>query len=240
MPTPSSERLIHSYGRRRGRPLRQGRAALLGELLPRLTIPAPATGQVLDPRALFPGALASVWLEIGFGGGEHLAYQAEAHREIGFIGAEPYVNGVAGLLARVSAARLENIRLWPGDIRELLPALPPASLDRVFMLFPDPWPKARHHKRRLIQPGFLDELARVMAPGAELRFATDDADYLAWTLERLGTHPAFAASAICPPRPRPPEALQTRYETKALAAGRQPIYVCARRRDRAETRAETP
>jgi tRNA (guanine-N7-)-methyltransferase len=240
MPTRPPERLIHSYGRRRGRPLRHGRAALLGEMLPRLTIPPPAAGDVLDPRALFPGAPASVWLEIGFGGGEHLAHQAEAHREIGFIGAEPYVNGIAGLLTRASAARLGNIRLWPGDIRELLPALPPASLGRVFILFPDPWPKARHHKRRLIQPEFLDELARVMALGAELRFATDDSDYLAWTLERLGAHPAFAEWAICPPQPRPPDAPQTRYETKALVAGRQPVYVCVRRCERAEARAETP
>jgi tRNA (guanine-N7-)-methyltransferase len=231
METRSPERLIHSYGRRRGRPLRQGRAALVGALLPRLAIPVPRRGETLDLPALFPGVL-SVWLEIGFGGGEHLALQAEAHRGIGFIGAEPYVNGIAGLLARVDEAKLGNIRLWPGDIRELLPVFPAGSLGRVFILFPDPWPKTRHHKRRLIQRPFLDELARVMAVDAELRFATDDPDYLAWSLERLTVHPAFEwlARGAADWRTRPADWPATRYEAKAVAAGRRPAYLRFRRR----------
>jgi tRNA (guanine-N7-)-methyltransferase len=195
-----SNRLIHSYGRRRGQPA------------------APAPDALLDPRTLFNPVPDAVWLEIGFGAGEHLAAQAESHPAIGFIGAEPYINGMAGLLARVHERNLGNIRLWPDDIRRLLPALKPASLGRVFILFPDPWPKARHHKRRLITAAFLDELARIMAPSAELRFATDDPEYLAWTIERLGAHPAF--ERLGPgedPHARPADWPATRYEAKGLA-----------------------
>jgi tRNA (guanine-N7-)-methyltransferase len=221
-----SPRLIHSYGRRRGRPLRAARAVLIDELLPRLTIPAPAAGTFLDPSSLFATPPQAVWLEIGFGAGEHLAAQAEAHPEIGLIGAEPYINGIAGLLARVQQAGLANIRLWPDDIRLLLPALPAASIARVFVLFPDPWPKARHHKRRLIAPPFLDALARIMTPGAELRFATDDPDYLEWTLERLGAHPGFTMLTVGPEewRTRPADWPATRYEAKGLA-GHPPAFL---------------
>lgn len=226
MPTPP-DRLIHSYGRRRGRPLRVGRAELIEQLLPRLAIPAPAVQSVVDPATLFPRPPAAVWLEIGFGAGEHLAAQAEAHREVAFIGAEPYVNGTAGLLARVHEARLDNIRVWPNDIRLLVPAFPAASLGRVFILFPDPWPKARHHKRRLVARPFLDELARVMAPGAELRLATDDAEYRIWMLEHVMGHTAFEGPL--PPgidvQRRPDDWPPTRYEAKALAAGRPPAYL---------------
>lgn len=239
---PPSERLIHSYGRRRGRPLRHGRATLMTELLPRLAIPAPASGQSLDLPALFPFATDAVWLEIGFGGGEHLAAQAETHRAIGFIGAEPYVNGIAGLLTRIDEAKLSNIRLWPGDIREILTAFPPASLARVTILFPDPWPKARHHKRRLIRRPFLDELARAMAPGAELRFATDDPGYLTWSLERLTVHPGLEWLAHGPAdwRARPADWPPTRYEAKAIAAGRRPSYLRFRRRAATDRAGETP
>lgn len=225
-----SERLIHSYGRRRGRPLRPARAALIETLLPRLTIPLPAAGATLDPRRLFDPRPEAVWLEIGFGAGEHLAAQAEAHPTIGFLGAEPYINGMAGLLSRIERGGLGNIRVWPDDIRRLLPALDPASLDRVFILFPDPWPKVRHHKRRLIAAPFLDDLARVMAPGAELRFATDDPGYLDWTLERLGEHGAFErlgkASDLHLP---PPDWSGTRYQAKGLA-GHPAAFLRFRRR----------
>lgn len=241
MESSSPARLIHSYGRRRGRPLRHGRAALIAELLPKLAIPAPEAGEVLDLRALFARAPAAVWLEIGFGGGEHLAHMAEAHRDIGLIGAEPYVNGIAGLLARIEAARLDNVRLWPGDIRALLPAIAGGALERVFVLFPDPWPKVRHHKRRLIQRPFLDELARVLAAGGELRFATDDPGYLEWSLERLTAHPGFEWLASRPAdwRTRPADWPATRYEAKALAAGRRPAYLRFRRRA-VDRRGETP
>ena len=224
MDTEPPRRLIQSYGRRRGRPLRSGRAALIQDLLPALAIPAPAAGERLDPRRLFPHAVDAVWLEVGFGAGEHLAAQAEAHRAIGFIGAETYVNGIAGLLARVREVRLDNLRLWPADIRLLLPAFPPESVARVFVLFPDPWPKARHHKRRLVAGPFLDDLARVMVPGAELRVATDDEDYAAWVREQLTAHPGFAAVPGADPRRRPADWMPTRYEMKALDQGRAPLY----------------
>src|SRR5258708_7141878 len=224
----SDSRLIQSYGRRRGRPLRSGRASLIAELLPKLAIPTPQLGAVIDPKTLFATRPDAVWLEIGFGGGEHLAAQAEAHRRIGFIGAEPYVNGIGGLLARARDAGLDNLRLWPDDIRILLPALRSASLERVFILFSDPWPKARHHKRRLIAPPLLADLARVMSSGAELRIATDDPDYQVWIGEHLAAAAAFEGAAA---RPDPPaDWLPTRYEAKALSAGRLPLYWRYRRR----------
>ena len=161
------------YGRRRGRPLRPGQRHLQETLLPRLAVTPPETG-VLDPASLFAERPESVWLEIGFGAGEHLAAQAEAHPEIGFIGCEVFENGVARLVAEIARRGLGNIRIFPDDVRVLLDALAPASLDRVFILFPDPWPKARHHKRRLVSTATLDRLAVLMRTGAELRLATDD------------------------------------------------------------------
>jgi tRNA (guanine-N7-)-methyltransferase len=223
--TSPPERLIHSYGRRRGRPLRKGRAASLAELLPRVAIAAPQ--DVRDPPALFAMPVSDVWLEIGFGGGEHLAWQAYANPSIGFIGCEPYVNGMAALLVRVAEGGLANLRVWPGDAREILPSLPDAGIGRAFVLFPDPWPKARHHKRRLIAPPFLDELARVLRAGAELRLATDDPAYLDWMLERACAHPAFSWTARAPEdwRTRPPDWPATRYEEKAVAGGRKPYFL---------------
>lgn len=160
--------------------------------------------------------LDDVWLEIGFGAGEHLLWQAQHHPRTGLIGAEPYEGGVAKLLARLDGT--ENIRIHEGDAREILDALPDASIGRAFVLFPDPWPKTRHHKRRFVQAATLDALARVLKPGAELRFASDDADYLAWTLERLTAHPAFAwtATRAADWTERPADWPQTRYEAKAL------------------------
>ena len=229
---PPGDRLIHSYGRRRGRRLRPGRAALLAEVLPKIAIAAPAAGRKLDLAALFGGGRAAVWLEIGFGGGEHLATQAAAHPGIGFIGCEPYVNGMAALLVRVAERQLANLRVWPDDARALIPALPDAALARVFVLFPDPWPKKRHHKRRLITREFLDALARVMAPGGELRIATDDPGYLEWIVERAAAHPAFVSLTRGPEdwRARPADWPATRYEEKAIAAGRRPAYLGFRRR----------
>lgn len=228
---PGPDRLIHSYGRRRGRPLRATRAALMDDVLPRLAIPAPAAGAELDPRSLFVPPPTEVWLEIGFGGGEHLAAQADAHPGIGLIGAEPYINGIAGLLKHVQDGGLTNIRLWPDDIRLLLPALPAGSISRVFILFPDPWPKMRHHKRRLIAPALLDALARIMVPDGELRFATDDPGYRDWALERLDAHPAFVRLTAGPEEwtVRPADWPGTRYEAKGLA-GHPPAFLRFRRR----------
>ena len=182
------------YGRRRGRPLRQGRRRLTEGLLPQLAITLPPEG-ALNPTTLFPTPPAAVWLEIGFGAGEHLAAQAEQHPGTGFIGCEVFENGVARLIGEIARRDLGNIRIFADDARLLLDRLAPASIGRVFILFPDPWPKQRHHKRRLVAPATLDRLAIVMQPGAELRLATDDPDYLAWMLDHLTAHPDFVWAA---------------------------------------------
>jgi len=221
------------YGRRRARPLRSGQRRLKEELLPRLAISLPEHGR-LDPRSLFPAPVRHVWLEIGFGAGEHLAEQAERHPEIGFIGGEVFEDGVVRLLGEVARRRLRNVRLFTDDARLLLAALPPASLGRVFILFPDPWPKRRHHKRRLVAPATLDLLAAAMADGAELRLATDDRDYLAWMLEHTIAHPDFVWLARRPSdwRERPDDWPATRYEAKARAAERIPAFLRFLRRPR--------
>ncbi|MSO54001.1 MAG: tRNA (guanosine(46)-N7)-methyltransferase TrmB [Rhodospirillales bacterium] len=212
------------FGRRHGRPLRPGRARLIEAVLPALTLDLLAAGR-LDPASLFAGR--DVWLEIGFGAGEHLAAQAKANPDIGFIGCEPFVNGVASLLAAVERDGLANLRLFTDDARLLLPLLPEASIARVFVLFSDPWPKARHWKRRFIQIPVLDELARVMRDGAEFRFASDHKGYVNWTLEHALGHPAFSWMAEGPKdwRERPADAIATRYETKALRQAVSCVYL---------------
>jgi tRNA (guanine-N7-)-methyltransferase len=190
--------------------------------------------RLLDPASLFAAPAHEVWLEIGFGGGEHLAEQAERHPEIGFIGCEVFENGIVKLLGEVDHRGLSNIRVYPDDARPLLAALPPRSIGRVFVLFPDPWPKARHHKRRLIAPPTLDRLAEIMNDGAELRLATDDPSYLAWMLERTTAHPAFSWTArrAADWRERPADWPATRYEQKARKAGRIPAFLRFERRAR--------
>jgi tRNA (guanine-N7-)-methyltransferase len=221
------------YGRRRGRPLRAGQAERKSALLPRLAVALPENGG-LDPTALFSTPPREVWLEIGFGGGEHLAEQAERHPDIGFIGCEVFENGVAKLLGEIDRRGLANVRVHADDARPLLAALPARSIGRVFILFPDPWPKARHHKRRLIAPATLDRLAEIMTDRAELRLATDDPGYLAWMLEHVTAHPAFVWTARRPAdwRERPPDWPATRYETKARKAGRAPAFLRFERRAR--------
>jgi tRNA (guanine-N7-)-methyltransferase len=217
------------FGRRKGPALSAHQAGLLETLLPQLRL-EPQSGR--DPRSYFSVAISDVWLEIGFGGGEHLLWQAEAHPRVGLIGAEPYVSGVAKLLSRLAPAPLSNLRLYIEDATDIIEALPDASLGRVFVLFPDPWPKTRHHKRRFIQMAMLDQLARVMKPGAELRFATDDNGYLVWTLERLSAHRAFQwlANTAEDWRARPSDWPETRYERKAISAGSSCTYLRFARR----------
>jgi tRNA (guanine-N7-)-methyltransferase len=165
-----------------------------------------------------PQGRGELILEIGFGGGEHLVAQASAHPETRYIGVEPFLNGVASCLRHIEEANAQNIRLHQGDVRDVIVRLPDASLDRVYVLFPDPWPKTRHHKRRLIQPEFLDELARVMKPGAELRFATDWANYASWTLEHFTQDARFTWTAERAEDWRKPwpSHVTTRYEAKKL------------------------
>ena len=219
------------YGRRRGKKLRSGQEALLDTLLPRLLLAVPEAPQQIDLAAQF-GPVREVWLEVGFGAGEHLVWQAEQHPDVGLIGCEPYLNGVAKCLAHIERTGVRNVRLFMDDARLVMAALPDRSLSRVFVLFPDPWPKTRHHKRRFVQRDTLDGLARLMKPGAELRLATDDPSYLPWMLEHAGTHPAFEWLAERPAdwRGRPADWPPTRYEQKAIAAGRTPTFLRLRRR----------
>ena len=200
-------------------------------MLPRLAVALPEGG-LLDPFSLFAVRPRRLALEIGFGGGEHLAEMAARHPEAGFIGCEVFENGIARLIARIERERLQNIRIFADDARLLIAALPPASLDEAFILFPDPWPKARHRKRRLVTQETLARLALVMADGAELRLATDDPDYLAQMLECATGHPAFLWLARRPEdwRRRPEDWPPTRYEEKARAAGRPPAFLRFRRR----------
>ncbi|HEY8123816.1 MAG TPA: tRNA (guanosine(46)-N7)-methyltransferase TrmB [Methylocystis sp.] len=206
------------YGRSKGKALRKHQAALIEELLPRLSLdlaqpPAPA---VRERR-----------LEIGFGGGEHLIAAASDSPDVEFIGCEPFVNGVAKLLARIEERGLTNIRLHQGDAADVLDWLPEESLSRVYLFYPDPWPKRRQRKRRFIADDNLDRLARTMPAGAELRFATDIDDYAAWTLARLRARPDFVWRAeraedwLTPW----PGWTQTKYEAKAMAEGRKPVYL---------------
>lgn len=159
-----------------------------------------------------------VWLEIGFGGGEHLAEQAARHPDVLLIGAEPFQNGVASALRHIDERALTNVRLHAGDARELMEALPEDVVNRVFILFPDPWPKARHHKRRLMTQPFIAELARVLRPGGVLRFVTDWRAYAAWTLERMQGSPQFhwTAESAADWREAPSDHVSTRYEAKRL------------------------
>jgi tRNA (guanine-N7-)-methyltransferase len=183
---------------------------------------------------LFADRPRSIWLEIGFGAGEHLAAQAERHPDKGFIGCEVFENGVARLIGEVERRHLANVRLFLDDARLLIAALPPASIERVFILFPDPWPKQRHKKRRIVSRETLDTLARIMAEAAELRLATDDPGYFSSMLEQVTGHPEFAWLARRPGdwRARPPDWPPTRFEDKALTAGREPAFLRARRRPR--------
>ncbi|MEO1328991.1 MAG: tRNA (guanine(46)-N(7))-methyltransferase TrmB [Pseudomonadota bacterium] len=220
------------YGRRRSHKLRQGQAALLETLLPQLAAPGVAPGADIDPKSLFPTGPERIVLEIGFGGGEHLAGLAEAQPETGFFGCEHYVDGVAKLLATIDRRALRNIRLHAHDACDLIEALAPGSLDRVYLLYPDPWPKTRHVKRRFLREENLDLLARAMAPGAELRVASDIDDYIKTSLIAVRRHPDFEWMATRADDWRKPWDgwIRTRYEQKALREGRTPTYLRIRRR----------
>ena len=217
------------FGRRKGHPLRPHQAALFGTLLPRLALdlsaPPPA-----DLRALFDD-VDEVRLEIGFGGGEHLIAEALRHPRVGFIGGEPFVNGMAKALALVEQHDVSNIRLHHGDASELIAWLPAACLARVDLIYPDPWPKRRHWKRRFVQDESVATIARLLRPGGEFRFASDIADYSAWTLVRLLRSREFAWTAERADDWRQPWAgfSGTRYEAKAKRAGRAPCYLIFKR-----------
>lgn len=209
----TSHPLMRSYGRIKSRPIKPRQAALVETLLPRLR---PPEGP-FDPRSLMAGT-REAWLEIGFGGGEHMASQAARAPDVLIVGCEPFLNGVASAVRHVAEQDLKNVRIHDGDARELAARLPDASLERVFILFPDPWPKARHHKRRIVQPEMVAELARVLKPGGRLRFATDVAGYADWALERILASPDFdwPAQRADDWRVAPADHITTRYEEKRL------------------------
>lgn len=219
-------RPLRSYGRRKGKRLSPRKDRLLKELLPALRpgLDAPAPN---DLRALFSVPVREVWLEIGFGSGEHLLWQAEQTPEIGFIGCEPFINGVAALLGSVEDRGFKTVLIHDGDARDVLAWLPEGTIARAFILFPDPWPKKRQVKRRLVSPELVAALARVMAPGGELRFASDDADYAGQALLAVKQSGAFQwlAAKAADWQVRPADWPGTRYERKALSEGRKPVYL---------------
>jgi tRNA (guanine-N7-)-methyltransferase len=216
---------LRSFGRKRGRKLSPRQDALFAELLPKVAVDL---GRPLtDVRDLLPAGCSELWLEIGFGGGEHLIWQARENPQALIIGCEPFVEGAAKVLAAIETDKLTNIRVHADDARPLLRWLPAASLSRCFVLFPDPWPKKRHTKRRLVCEPTLALLARAMRPGAQLRLATDIADYARTMLIALQATPHFRWLATSPLdwRHRPPDWPQTRYEAKAIDAGRKRYYL---------------
>ncbi|MDF2366988.1 tRNA (guanosine(46)-N(7))-methyltransferase TrmB [Sneathiella sp.] len=217
------------YGRRRGKPLRKGQQRLIDSRLPALTIPLDA--DMLDLPGLFDAPCRTFWLEIGFGSGEHLAWQANANPDIGFIGCEPYINGVATLLGKLEENDAENVRLHNDAAELLIEKLPDASIERSFILFPDPWPKSGHKKRRFVSKENIDTLARVIKPGGELRIGTDHEDYGAWILWHMLQSDKFIWISEKPEdwRERGSDWPPTRYEMKAVEKGLRPVYYRFRR-----------
>jgi len=216
------------YGRVHGKTLRASQKTYLEEDLDRLSL----TGVLREqnpsrtPIDLARFAGKPLWLEIGFGGGEHLVHMAATYPEIGIIGCEPFVNGIAMLLGKIRAAEVSNLALHPGDVRDLFDVLPTASIAKAFLNYPDPWPKARHHRRRFVTQGYLTALARVLQPGAEFRVATDIADYVRQTLEEVPQ----AGFTLLDQGDQPwADWFSTRYEQKALREGRPPHYLTFRR-----------
>ena len=226
-PIPAERR--NFYGRVHGKTLRSSQKTYLAEDLGKVSLTGITAqdnpGRVaIDPVAIF--GLGPLWLEIGFGGGEHLVHMAAANPGVGIIGCEPYVNGIAMLLGKARAAGVANMRIHPGDVRDLFEVLPAGSLSKAFLNYPDPWPKARHHRRRFVTQGYLQAFARVMAPGAEFRVATDIEDYVRQTLEEV---PQAGFELVSQGGVAWNDWISTRYEMKALREGRVPHYLTYRR-----------
>jgi tRNA (guanine-N7-)-methyltransferase len=218
------------YGRVHGKTLRQSQKAYLAEDLAALSLSGVTFADNPDRSPLDLVALFGdrpVWMEVGFGGGEHMVHMAARYREAAILGCEPFVNGVAMLLGKIRKAGVTNLAIHPGDVRDLMDVLPDGGLAKVFLNYPDPWPKARHHRRRFVTPGYLAALARVMAPGAEFRVATDIPDYVRQTLEEV---PKAGFDLVGQGGEPWDDWLSTRYEQKALREARVPHYLTFRRR----------
>lgn len=223
------------FGRRHGKKLKQSRIELMQKLLPRIVVQNPES--ILDIQKLFPFPIKDIWLEIGFGGGEHLSVQSFNHPDIGFLGAEPFMNGVASLLALLNGChngrvcetplmleknRSDNVRIFPDDVRLLFPFLKNESLGRVFVLYPDPWPKKRHEARRFFMHENLVQLHRLLKDEGELRLATDVENYVTWGQNQIESSKLFTCvqKGVTPPH----DWVSTRYEKKGVQAGRIPTY----------------
>ncbi len=224
------------YGRRHGKKLKGTRIFLMEKLLPLVELKEPK--EQFDLKALYPFEPKAFWLEVGFGGGEHLAQMSREHKDIGFIGAEPFINGVASLLAHLNGSwgkganeerlleegRSDNVRIYADDVRKLFPFFKDESFSRIFVLYPDPWPKARHEERRFLGGKNLKELARLLVPGGELRVATDVASYAVWTIQQAESSDLFIQTNEDIYQP-PLDWISTRYEQKGLKAGHRPVYL---------------
>lgn len=222
----TTHRFLPSFSRRIGKRLGVKQKALLKNVLPTVSIELPTSGMV-KPAALFPFQPKAVWLEIGFGAGEFLAEQVMRHPDIGFIGCEPYLNGVANVLKLLEGKQeCDNLRLWADDARRLLQCVEPDSIQKIFILFPDPWPKTRHHKRRIVSTEMLDLLHEKLDAGGELVLATDHTGYAGWMLEHILRHKGFTWQAQSPKDWKtPPEGwVPTRYEEKFRALGSEPVF----------------
>lgn len=227
---------LRTFGRRNGHKLRPRQIELVDNLLPKLRLTPPEDASFIDPAAQFAKPVDKVWFEIGFGGGEHAATQVANNPDVGMIACEPFMNGVASLLNHVDTQGLEDrIRILDNDARPLLDVMPDASLDRVFLLFPDPWRKKRHHKRRFVSDENLDLIARVLKDGCEFRFGSDHLNYVDWTLDHVTRHKDFEWICEGPKdwRERPDDWPESRYEQKAIAQGRKCAYLRFRRKPRA-------
>lgn len=235
MSLDKSKRELRFFGRRKGKAIKPSREKLLQNLLPRIQVQKPAGGLV-DFQTLFGIKPRQIWLEIGFGGGEHLAHQAFVNPDVGIIGAEPFLNGVVSLLAHLNGShqkpvqhtdlengRADNVRIWPDDVRQLFPHFPDKGFDRIFVLYPDPWPKARHAERRFLNQTNLKSLYRLLADEGELRVATDVVPYADWALEQMQASGLFYLSNS-DIHQAPNDWFSTRYEQKGLAAGRPLTY----------------
>ncbi|MBT5185747.1 MAG: tRNA (guanosine(46)-N7)-methyltransferase TrmB [Kordiimonadaceae bacterium] len=221
------------YGRRQGKSLRSASAIRLDQYFPKYSLSLDEDGG-LDYENLFNHKPKEIWLEIGFGKGEHLSAQAIANPNVGIIGCEPFLNGVSGLVDHMDRESLSNIRFYMDDARLLMDALPDGFLSRAFILFPDPWPKKRHHKRRIVSPGNLQVLSRLLKDNAELRIGTDHHDYCRWILARMMENPDFTWQDHGPDQwhKRAEDWPATRYEKKALEVGRKSTYMTFRRKPR--------
>ena len=224
--------LLRFYGRRKGKIIRKGRADAYDVVMPEVGIALPAENTIVDSSSFFSAPVREVWLEIGFGNGEQMVYQALDNPNIGIIGCEPFRNGIANLCRDIKEQGIKNIRIWPDDARLLMQRLKDNSIARCFLLNSDPWPKTRHHKRRFVQKETLDELQRLLKPGAEFRMSSDHAALTCWQLEKTYFHGGFSWDAQDAEnwRNRPTDMTGTRYQQKGAGHGRPTVFLNFRKR----------